>query len=217
MANYMIQDTTLTGIADAIRAKTGGADAIAVTDMAGQIEGISSMPTVYSSDRTGAIYFKNHTIPDRETENSQATGNLYQYSLEMETVYVGKNVITGTNCFNGCTALVEATIAGGTGMEAFWLCSALKKCTFTETAVIRGNYTFDNCHALETVIIRGERVLELGYSDIFVGCSQYKNVGGTGRIYVPASQLEAYKVATNWTAFSDKFLAIEDYPDITGG
>ena len=42
MANYMIQDTTLAGIADAIRGKTGGAEAIAVTDMAAQIDGLNA-------------------------------------------------------------------------------------------------------------------------------------------------------------------------------
>lgn len=217
MANYMIQDTTLAGIADAIRGKTGGAEAIAVTDMAAQIAGVSSMPTVYSTPISGATYFENHIIPDKETANTAGSSNLYASALNMKTVYVGKNCACGLNCFNGCTALEEATIAGGSGQEMFWNCKALKKCTFTETAVIGGNFTFDYCKSLETVIIRGDRVLELGYSDIFVGCPQYKNAGGTGRIYVPASQLEAYKAATNWTAFADKFLAIEDYPDITGG
>ena len=175
------------------------------------------MPTIYTADRSGAIYFKNHIIPDRETENTNATSGLYQDSPYMDTVYVGKNIVCSTNCFNGCTALVEATIAGKTGSEMFWNSKALKKCTFTETAVIGGNYTFDYCTALQTVIIRGDRVLELGYDSIFVGCAQYLNTGGTGRIYVPRSQLEAYKAATNWTKFADKFLAIEDYPDITGG
>lgn len=41
MAEYLIQDTTLTGIADAIRSKTGSTDAIKVSDMASKIEGIS--------------------------------------------------------------------------------------------------------------------------------------------------------------------------------
>lgn len=41
MADYLIKDTTLTGIADAIRAKTGSADAIMVSDMASRIAGIS--------------------------------------------------------------------------------------------------------------------------------------------------------------------------------
>ena len=41
MANYLIQDTTLTGIAEAIRSKTGGTDPILVADMAAKIESIS--------------------------------------------------------------------------------------------------------------------------------------------------------------------------------
>lgn len=42
MAQYLIQDTTLTDIADAIRAKTGSSDEIRVSDMASQIESISA-------------------------------------------------------------------------------------------------------------------------------------------------------------------------------
>lgn len=41
MAKYVIEDTTLTGIADAIRSKTGGTDPIPVTGMAGQISAIT--------------------------------------------------------------------------------------------------------------------------------------------------------------------------------
>ena len=42
MALYFIQDTTLKGIADAIRSKTGSEDGIAVTDMAKQISEIET-------------------------------------------------------------------------------------------------------------------------------------------------------------------------------
>ena len=217
MANYMIQDTTLAGIADAIRGKTGGADPIPVPDMSALIEGISSIPTLYSSDLSGATYLENHVIPDRDAVNTNPLGRLYESSQFMKRLYVGKNVVCTSSCFKGCTALEEATIAGTTGSEMFWNCTALKKCTLTDTASIGGNFTFDSCYALESVIIRGNRVLELGYSNIFVVCKQYTSAGGTGRIYVPVSQLDAYKVATNWTAFADKFLTIEDYPDITGG
>lgn len=41
MAEYLIQEETLTGIADAIRSKTGSEEPIAVGDMAAQIEGIT--------------------------------------------------------------------------------------------------------------------------------------------------------------------------------
>lgn len=42
MSNYMIQGETLTGIADAIRTKTGSTEEIAVSEMAGKIEGLST-------------------------------------------------------------------------------------------------------------------------------------------------------------------------------
>lgn len=41
MSNYQIKGETLTGIADAIRSKTGGTDPIIVADMASQIAGIT--------------------------------------------------------------------------------------------------------------------------------------------------------------------------------
>ena len=42
MAKYFIQDTTLTGIADAIRSKEGSTDSIAVSDFASRIEAIQA-------------------------------------------------------------------------------------------------------------------------------------------------------------------------------
>lgn len=42
MAEYLIQDTTLTGIADAIRAKTGKTDTMTAADMAAEIAGIEA-------------------------------------------------------------------------------------------------------------------------------------------------------------------------------
>jgi hypothetical protein len=35
--------------------------------------------------------------------------------------------------------------------------------------------------------------------------------------YVPKSLIEEYKVATNWSNYANRFRAIEDYPEITGG
>ncbi len=35
--------------------------------------------------------------------------------------------------------------------------------------------------------------------------------------YVPKALIEDYKVATNWSDYANRFRAIEDYPEITGG
>lgn len=58
MAKYVIEDTTLTGIADAIRGKTGTTDPIAVTDMAAQIEAI----TGGGSEETLTAIFEEQTV-----------------------------------------------------------------------------------------------------------------------------------------------------------
>lgn len=42
MADYLIKGETLSGIADAIRSKTGETESIAVEDMSGKIEGIET-------------------------------------------------------------------------------------------------------------------------------------------------------------------------------
>lgn len=39
----------------------------------------------------------------------------------------------------------------------------------------------------------------------------------TGYIYVPKALIEDYKIATNWSVYADRFRAIENYPEITGG
>lgn len=59
MAKYSIEDTTLTGIADAIREKTGSSAEIKVEDMASAVSGLSagaewidvkSLPSTYASE-----------------------------------------------------------------------------------------------------------------------------------------------------------------------
>ena len=62
MAKYAIEDTTLTGIADAIREKTGGTEEIAVSSMAAEIGAIETgggveYEEVSVSGTSGTIYY----------------------------------------------------------------------------------------------------------------------------------------------------------------
>ena len=50
MSDYLIDETTLTGIADAIRSKTGDNEPLMVSDMENQIKTISSLPPVTADD-----------------------------------------------------------------------------------------------------------------------------------------------------------------------
>lgn len=71
MSNYIIQGETLTSIADAIRAKTGETGAIAVTEMADKISGISAgsgetPEMVWTTVAEGYIYWGAEVV---DTEN----------------------------------------------------------------------------------------------------------------------------------------------------
>ena len=76
------------------------------------------------------------------------------------------------------------------------------------------NVTFNNCTLLDTVVLRCNRVCILYNTSAF---SSTPISSGTGYIYVPRDLIESYKVASNWSAYSTQFRAIEDYPDICGG
>lgn len=62
MADYIIQDTTLTAIADSIRAKTGTTDKIAPTDMPTAIEGIQGGGGGSADDRVKYVTFMNNGV-----------------------------------------------------------------------------------------------------------------------------------------------------------
>ena len=96
---------------------------------------------------------------------------------------------------------------------AFCKCSGLTSCDFAAVRSI-GGYAFQNCSNLNTLILRGGTVAELKNTGAFLS-TPIKS--GTGYIYVPASLVERYKGATNWSVYAAQFRAIEDYPDITGG
>lgn len=86
------------------------------------------------------------------------------------------------------------------------------------------------CPKLETLILRGNKVVTLADKNGLCGevtsekipengygYAPIKDGIDKGFIYVPKALLEDYKVATNWSVFADKFRAIEDYPEICGG
>ncbi len=78
-----------------------------------------------------------------------------------------------------------------------------------------GTYTFQGCSVLETVILRNtDAVPTMTNKNAFTSTPV---ASGTGYIYVPSAMVDAYKTATNWSAYADQIRAIEDYPEITGG
>lgn len=98
------------------------------------------------------------------------------------------------------------------GYRVFEQCKSLVRVDFGPLKSV-GNYCFNSCSKLETLILRNTAMTTLGNTNAFSGT---KIASGTGYIYVPSALLDSYKTATNWTTYAEQFRAIEDYPDICG-
>lgn len=126
----------------------------------------------------------------------------------------------GFAAFIYCTALAEvkfpAALSSGVTNNALRFCSALKKVDFGEINAAQGllSYCLADCKVLEMLVIRNTdqppKLTTTAFNNTPIKT-------GTGYIYVPAAMVDAYKSATNWSAYADQIRAIEDYPEITGG
>lgn len=205
MSEYLIQGETLTGIADAIRGKTGGTAPVAVSDMAAQINGIQA--------GGGGDDVLNAMIDGSITEISSNATIIRSYAFYGCTALTTVNFPVATSIggyvFKSCTALTTVNLPAATSLSSnlFEYCSTLTIADFPVATSI-GSYVFRNCSELTTVILRSETMANLGGTNAFTSTPI---ASGTGYIYVPAALIEDYKAATNWSTYAAQFRALEDY------
>ena len=204
MAKYSIEDTTLTGIADAIRGKTGGTDPVAVSDMAAQIEGIE----VGGGGDIDALIYRSIT----EISSSSVTSigdSAFRNCSNLTTVDFPVATSIGSSAFYSCSSLttVDFPVATSIGTYAFYSCRSLTTADFPVVTSI-GTYAFNSCRVLKSLLLRGNNVCTLSSTNAF-NSTPIKS--GTGYIYVPSALIEQYKAATNWSTYSAQFRALEDY------
>jgi hypothetical protein len=112
------------------------------------------------------------------------------------------------NCYN--IATVNMPKARYFFPQVFTNCHNLKR---LDCQVARINAQAFKASGLDTLIIRSNSVCVLASSDAFNGTPIES---GTGYIYVPATLVDSYKTATNWSTYANQFRTIEDYLDICG-
>ena len=205
MAEYLIQGETLTGIADAIRGKTGGTDPIAVLDMAAQIDGIQAGGD--GDDVLDALIDRSIT----EISSSSITSigdSVFQGCSSLTTADFPSVTSIGGYAFQGCSSLTTTNfpVATSIGSYAFYSCSSLTTADFPVATSI-GSSAFRTCSKLKSLLLRGNNVCTLN-KNVFVSTPISS---GTGYIYVPSALIEKYKKATNWSTYSAQFRALEDY------
>jgi hypothetical protein len=139
-----------------------------------------------------------------------------QGATALQQVNLPKVTSLGSYAFYGCSGLVTVKLPKLTSVstQAFYSCTKLQHADCGNLGSITAQ-TFNACSALTELILR--KTGSICTLSNVNGVNSTPIGKGTGYVYVPASLIETYKTATNWSTFADQFRAIEDYPDICGG
>ena len=140
-------------------------------------------------------------IPDGTTKIG---GHAFAECLSLTDVTIGNSVtIIDYYAFIKCFKLSSVTIPNSVttiGGNAFYYCISLTDVTIGNGVTIIDNYAFAYCDKLTSVTIKATTPPTLG-SDVFDNTNNCP-------IYVPAESVDAYKTATNWSAYADRIQAI---------
>ena len=230
MANVLVEETSLSNIASAIREKNGGSATYKPSEMATAILNIQGDNTVTWEGNKMCIDF---TLPSNITNINNSLYVPSNYTQQL--FYMRSNQVTNisSSIFSNAPVIgFEFPNLNAIGDSAFSNCKISRPITIYSVCSVSNNafqntnvpaidfktnatfgtYIFHGCYKLNTIILRNPNMIPLSQS-YFLGGTLLSNC----YIYVPADLVNEYKAATNWTMYSNKFRAIEDYPEITGG
>jgi hypothetical protein len=114
------------------------------------------------------------------------------------------------NILSGTITMLENDTATKVGQYAFYNHPTLERIDLSAVHTIEA-FAFKGASSLMIVILRYEGVVELQDASAFEGTPI---ADGIGSIFVPSSLLPMYQ--SNWSAYTERLLAIEDYPEICG-
>lgn len=128
-------------------------------------------------------------------------GNVFGYCSSLSQVNLPMCISVWGTAFEYCTSLTQVSLpmCELIGARAFEYCRALSQvnlpiCSYIDAAVFR------YCSSLSRITIGYSSVCSLYSTNAFSGT---QITSSTGSIYVPASLVDAYKSAENWSVYSN--------------
>lgn len=106
----------------------------------------------------------------------------------------------GGDIFNGCVALTQVNLPllNKVSSNMFYNCESLEIIILPSIKNIATNGFF-RCFALKTLVLKSETVVTLSSSNGLAG-TPMSTTGTGGVVYCPASLIEKYQQASNWSA-----------------
>ena len=228
MAVHSSLKELFTGIADAIREKSGGTGEIVADNFP---EEIKKLETHDGEDaivtRTYGDFYVNDRVEKIGRYAFYAKDRLYSVSFANATVME-------EHAFDSCSYLRSIDAPNLMGIETYGLGRTLiDKCNFPKLGYV-DNYAFSNS-TIRTLYMLG--ILQSGVAG-YVGHYSFSNsrmthlvikgrglcklhsttafdntpiASGNGYIYVPRENVNYYKNADNWQTYASQFRALEDY------
>ena len=163
---------------------------------------------------SGVTGFKTYNWVIEEWDNMEIAYTGFVHTKE--TFLAGNDVLIGvdlsntsitsisTFCFFGCYALTSITLPESVislGDGCFMSCSSLTSITLPEGVTSLGYGCFGGCASLTLLT-------SLPVIPPTIGSLVLDGTHASLSIKVPSSSVNAYKAATNWTAYADKISAI---------
>lgn len=216
----------LSAIGDAIRAKTGKADKLTLDQMPTEIASIETGGTL--SDTNKLAQRADGTLTEITAEDLVGVTDIVDYAFygcaECTHITIPKSVIQiRSYAFARCNKLSSITFEDGInlqilgtfvfqynytlehidlpntitdiGQRAFTY-SVLKEITIPNSVHEMGNEVFAYCQKLEKVEMKST-------TPPTIGTNMFKNCTALEQIIVPIGSGDAYKSATNWSAYAD--------------
>ena len=149
-------------------------------------------------------------IDDKDGVCKDVSWSAFHYCTSLTSVVLPAVTSVGVDAFTRCSKLSSVDLPSATTIlnTAFSYCTGLSAIDLPVMASI-GKNAFNGCSKLATLILRkSDSICKIDGTGVLAG-TPIKS--GTGYIYVPASLIERYKTATNWSTFAAQFRALEDY------
>lgn len=170
-----------------------------------------SITTIENNLFNGCVHLSSIIIPDCV----KYIGNyVFERCTSLLSITIPNSVVSiGLGAFYNCYSLSSVSLpegiqivggsANGSSYGCFENCTSLKSLTIPSTVTYLGWRNFYNCSNLESLIIKAITPPKLENDSAFYGTNNCP-------IFVPSVSLEQYKVAKNWTYYSERIQPITE-------